>query len=169
MSFSISVACPSPMKNRDFVLQSSWLQTKGESIIINHSVQHQKYPPRKGFVRAVSYLTGKFLSWFLGILSFFKNDVSFLGFLIKPINGQRGCEVGYVTHTNPRGKIPTWLTNKVTSYVAPRMLRKLHKACIHYPQWKQQNRPNVKYWLNPEQMTSPRIHLVDVRPFEILM
>ena len=52
------------------------------------------------------------------------------GFLIKPINGQKGCEVGYVTHTNPRGKIPTWLTNKVTSYVAPRMLRKLHKACI---------------------------------------
>ena len=54
----------------------------------------------------------------------------FSGFLIKPSNGQKGCEVGYVTHTNPRGKIPTWLTNKVTSYVAPRMLRKLHKACI---------------------------------------
>merc|ERR1740122_800788 len=86
------------------------------------------------------------------------------GFLIKPINGQKGCEVGYVTHTNPRGKIPTWLTNKVTSYVAPRMLRKLHKACIQYPQWKAQHRPNFKYWLNPEQLTSPKINMPDCTP-----
>ena len=85
----------------------------------------------------------------------------FPGFLIKPI-GLRSCEVGYVTHSNPRGKIPTWLTNKVTCYVAPRMLRKLHKACINYPEWKQQNNPNFKFWLNPEQLTSPRINLSEV-------
>jgi len=138
-----AITCPSPMKNRDFVLQSSWLETKSEYIIINHSVHHQNHPPIKGFVRALSYLTG---------------------FLIKPINGQKGCEVGYVTHTNPRGKIPTWLTNKITSYVAPRMLRKLHKACIQYPQWKAQHRPNFKYWLNPEQLTSPKINMPDCTP-----
>ena len=90
------------------------------------------------------------------------NFFLFSGFLIKPSNGQKGCEVGYVTHTNPRGKIPTWLTNKITSYVAPRMLRKLHKACIQYPHWKSQHRPNFKYWLNPEQITSPKINMLDV-------
>ena len=67
-----------------------------------------------------------------------------------------------MTHTNPRGKIPTWLTNKVTSYVAPRMLRKLHKACMQYPQWKAQHRPHFKYWLNPEQLMSPKINMLDV-------
>ena len=56
--FCISVACPSPVKNRDFVLQSSWLQTKAEYMLINHSVIHSDCPPRKGYVRALSYLTG---------------------------------------------------------------------------------------------------------------
>ena len=85
----------------------------------------------------------------------------FSGFLIKPL-GFKSCEVGYVTHINPRGKIPSVLTNKVTSYVAPKMLRKIHKACLHYPQWKSNHRPDQKYWLNPEQMVSPRINLIDV-------
>ena len=138
--FDFSASCPSPMKNRDFVLQSSWLQTQKEYILINHSVHHHLYPPRRGFARALSYLTG---------------------FLIKPL-GFKSCEVGYVTHVNPRGKIPSVLTNKVTSYVAPKMLRKIHKACINYPQWKSNHCPEQKYWLNPEQMVSPRINLSDV-------
>ena len=83
------------------------------------------------------------------------------GFLIRPTH-KNGCEVGYVTHTNPRGKIPPWLTNKISSSVAPKMLQRLHKACLAYPDWKSKHRPNFKYWLNPEQMTSPRITLSDV-------
>ena len=88
-------------------------------------------------------------------------QISPSGFLIKPTH-KNGCEVGYVTHTNPRGKIPPWLTNKISSSVAPRMLQKLHKACLAYPEWKSKHRPNYKYWLNPEQITSPRITLTDV-------
>ena len=42
------------------------------------------------------------------------------------------------------------------------MLQKLHKACLAYPEWKSKHRPNYKYWLNPEQITSPRITLTDV-------
>ena len=60
ISYFILASCPSPMKNRDFVLQSSWLQTQNEYILINHSVHHHLYPPRKDYVRALSYLTGNF-------------------------------------------------------------------------------------------------------------
>ena len=56
----LSVSCPAPVKNRDFVIQSSWLQTPGgDYAIINHSVFHRERPGRKGFVRGTSFLTGR--------------------------------------------------------------------------------------------------------------
>jgi len=54
----VSVSCPAPMTNRDFVLLRSWLDMGSEQYIINHSVTHKDFPPRRGLVRANSIFTG---------------------------------------------------------------------------------------------------------------
>jgi len=132
-----SLKCPTPMRNRDFVLQRSWLQTPKEYYIINHSVFHKSYPRRNEFIRGVSHLTG---------------------FLITPLD--KGCELGYVSHSEPGGRLPTWITNKLSSVLAPKMIKKVHKAASNYRNWKKLNRPGWKPWLMPEQMDN-RISLQD--------
>ena len=39
--FSLSVKCPSPMRNRDFVTQRSWYWEDDNFIIFNHTVHHK--------------------------------------------------------------------------------------------------------------------------------
>ncbi|KAG5321569.1 STA10 protein, partial [Acromyrmex heyeri] len=134
----ILVACPSPLKNRDFVLQRSWLDTGIEQLILNHSVYHKDYPPRKHFIRATSYLTG---------------------YIVRPSRNGDGSELGYVSHTDPHGKLPVWLVNKVTQIFAPKMVKRLHKASVGYPGWKILNNPNYKPWHYPEQIMAPRIRI----------
>ncbi|KAJ9598206.1 hypothetical protein L9F63_011110 [Diploptera punctata] len=111
-----AMSCPAPLKNRDFVLQRSWLDTGHEQYIINHSVFHKDFPPKRGFIRATSHLTG---------------------FLIRP-SGSTGSELGYVSQTDPQGTLPPWLVNKVTQIFAPKLVKKLLKASLAYPDWKTQ-------------------------------
>lgn len=47
----VTVSCPAPVKNRDFILQRSWLDLGSEKFIFNHSIEHKNYPARKGFIR----------------------------------------------------------------------------------------------------------------------
>ncbi|KAK8378769.1 hypothetical protein O3P69_009470 [Scylla paramamosain] len=130
-----AISCPAPLKNRDFVLQRSWLDTGQELYVLNHSVFHHQYPPQKGFVRGLSHLTG---------------------YLIRPLPSG-GCSFSYVSHCDPRGKLPPWLVNKLTHVLAPKMVKTLHKASLKYLSWKSHNNPNYKPWIYPEQISLPRI------------
>ncbi|XP_072171337.1 START domain-containing protein 10-like [Diadema setosum] len=136
--------CPSPMKNRDFVTQRTWLETDREYLIFNHSVFHKDLPPKKGFIRGESILTG---------------------YLVRP-KGKNGCEMFYVTQSDPKGSVPKWAVNKVAQIVAPSVMKTLHKACLRYPQWKSTHNPGFKPWLYPEQALGylPRLNQEDILP-----
>ncbi|XP_064482110.1 START domain-containing protein 10-like [Ornithodoros turicata] len=133
-----AVRSPPPLRNRDFVLQRSWLETKKEILVLNHSVFHESAPPRRGFVRATSYLTG---------------------FVIRPSADGRGCHFTYVTQCDPKGTLPAWFVNKLTQIFAPKMAKRVGVACQGYASWKAKNNPNVKPWLFPEQATLPKLDL----------
>ncbi|XP_026732661.1 START domain-containing protein 10-like [Trichoplusia ni] len=135
-----AMSCPAPLKNRDFVLQRSWLDTGDEKMILNHSVYHKDYPPRKGYVRAMSLLTG---------------------FVVRS-RTVAGSWLGYVSRSDPRGALPAWLVNRVTAQLAPRLVQQLHAAARRYPGWKAlTDLPYHKPWRHPEQVPPHRISLDD--------
>ncbi|XP_032384518.1 START domain containing 14 [Etheostoma spectabile] len=125
--------CPQPIKNRDVVSLRSWQVTEDEYIIFNFSVKHLKHPPRKDLVRAISILTG---------------------YLIKS-TGPNSCTFIYLSQADPKGSLPKWVVNQASQVLAPRVMRCVHKAGQMYPEWKQQNSPDRKPWLYPEQNTLP--------------
>ncbi|XP_075224426.1 START domain-containing protein 10-like [Lycorma delicatula] len=134
-----SMSCPTPLANRDFVLQRSWLDLGTEKYILNHSVHHFNHPPREGFVRATSHLTG---------------------YLLRQ-SGNFGTDLGYISQTDPQGTLPPWLVNRVTQIFGPKMVKSLQKATLGYNEWKKNNNPCWKPWHFPEQMLAPRIQIKD--------
>uniref|UniRef100_UPI0037E84836 START domain containing 14 n=1 Tax=Semicossyphus pulcher TaxID=241346 RepID=UPI0037E84836 len=125
--------CPRPITNRDVVSLRSWRVMDDEYIIINFSVKHPNYPPRRNLVRAISLLTG---------------------YLIKP-TGPNSCSFIYLSQADPKGSLPKWVVNKASQALAPKVMRCVHKAGQDYPEWKRQNSPDQKPWLLPEQNTLP--------------
>jgi len=141
-----SLKCPPPFKNRDFVTQRCWLDfgVKNEKYIINHSVNHVREPPKKNYVRGISYLTGYF---------------------IVP-TGPSTCTFYYMTQSDPGGMLPVWAVNKASRVLVPKLMKKLSKACLKYEKWKSKNSPQFKPWLYPEQITVPRYTPSDVIEFD---
>lgn len=41
-------------------------------------------------------------------------------------------------------------------------MKKINKACLKYPEWKQRHNPGYKPWLYPEQTTLPSIPLSEL-------
>ena len=98
--------------------------------IINHSIYHRDYPNQKGFIRGVSHLTGDIIPTHSSSDSF-----TLTGFLVTPL-GRTSCTLGYVAHSDPGGQLPSWVTNKLSSILAPKMVKRIHKACLNYVAWK---------------------------------
>lgn len=112
-------------------------------MLISRSVPHKDWPPRKGYVRAMTHITG---------------------FVVRNnANNSMGCMLGYVAHCDPQGKLPPWLVNKVTHSLGPRMVKDLRKAALGYVQWKNTQSHFRKPWRFPEEITVPRINITDVR------
>ncbi|XP_044878983.1 START domain-containing protein 10 [Mauremys mutica] len=132
--------CPKPLKNRDVITLRSWLPMGADYIIMNYSVKHPKYPPRKDLVRAVSIQTG---------------------YLIQG-RGVRSCSITYLAQVDPKGSLPKWVVNKSSQFLAPKAMKKMYKACLKYPDWKQKHNPHFKPWLFPEQSTLPTVALSEL-------
>nr|XP_033805533.1 START domain-containing protein 10 [Geotrypetes seraphini] len=132
--------CPKPLKNRDVITLRSWLPMGADYIIMNYSVKHAKYPPRKDMVRAVSIQTG---------------------YLIQS-NGVTNCTITYLAQVDPKGSLPKWVVNKSSQFLAPKAMKKMYKACLKYPEWKRKHNPQHKPWLYPEQSTLPSISLAEL-------
>ena len=44
------------------------------------------------------------------------------GFLVTPLGS--GCQLGYVAHSDPGGKLPSWVTNKLSTVLAPKVRKR---------------------------------------------
>uniref|UniRef100_A0A8C1JUS7 StAR related lipid transfer domain containing 10 n=1 Tax=Cyprinus carpio TaxID=7962 RepID=A0A8C1JUS7_CYPCA len=49
------------------------------------------------------------------------------------------------------GSLPKWVVNKSSQFLAPKAMKRISKACLRYPEWKQKHSPGFKPWLFPEQ------------------
>ncbi|CAN9515109.1 unnamed protein product [Ophioblennius macclurei] len=127
--------CPPPIKNRDVVTLRSWRANEHEYIIINFSVKHPDHPPTKVNVRAISILTGYYIQH----------------------TGPNTCIFTYLSQADPMGSLPKWAINKASQVLAPRVLNHVHVAGKGYEEWKQDNSPDFKPWLYPEQATLPKM------------
>lgn len=138
---------PKPLRHRDFVTMRSWRASPADYIIMNHSINHKQVPARKGFIRGISYLTGYHL------LADGPHELN-----------QPGCDLVYVTQSDPKGRLPAWVVNNTTKYLAPRVAAKLAKACRDYASWKKkQGKPDYKPWLNVGQVSLlPRLDSRDI-------
>nr|CDS27925.2 PCTP protein [Hymenolepis microstoma] len=107
---------------------------------MNHSVFHAAAPPKKEYVRAISYLSG---------------------YIVRN-TGPNSCFFGFVTQSDPRGKFPAWAVNKIAQIIAPSTVSKLVKAARAYPEWKAKNSPSIKPWIYPEQNKLAPLNVQDI-------
>jgi len=120
------------IQGRDFCNQRSWFvqPDKSEFIIFNHSTPHERCPEKKGYTRAISFLTG---------------------YMVKPDKDDpKSCTLTYVTQADAKGLISAWAMNQATKRFAPKLAEKLGNVALKYDEWKGSHQPEHKPWLTSE-------------------
>mmetsp|Transcript_6625 Transcript_6625/g.24780 ORF Transcript_6625/g.24780 Transcript_6625/m.24780 type:complete len:194 (-) Transcript_6625:6083-6664(-) len=98
---------------RDFLSLRGYGQTgKDEYMIIMRSIEDDRMPPRKKWVRAHIIITG---------------------FLIRKHGA--GCELIYMSQTDLKGKIPKKVINYSTSKFAPSIVRQFESDALKFREW----------------------------------
>lgn len=81
-------------------------------MIIIRSIEDERIPPRKKFVRAHIYITG---------------------FLVRKFGN--GTELIYLSQTDLKGKIPVKVINYSTSKLAPSLLKQYELDALRFTEW----------------------------------
>jgi len=132
-----SARCPAPLSNRDWcnrfgaTIRDVEGETSKKYILFNRSIKYPPCPPKKGFERAVSFVTA---------------------YVVEPLHPAdhpeaTGSRISYLTHNDWNGWIPSGIVNMVMKSMIPSVLDKLREACLTYPAWKAEHNPDDKPWL----------------------
>jgi len=133
-----SARCPAPLSNRDWINRFGAAirpvdgETSKKYILFNRSIVYPPCPPKKGFERAVSFVTA---------------------YVLEPIHTPEhpevtGTKISYMTHNDWNGWIPSGIVNMVMKSMVPSVLNQLRKASLEYPKWKAEHNPDQKPWLD---------------------
>jgi len=130
-----SARCPAPLSNRDWInrfgatIRTVEGETSKKYILFNRSIKYPPCPPKKGFERAISFVTA---------------------YVVEPLHTPGsdvvGSRISYLTHNDWNGWIPSSIVNMVMKSMIPSVLDKLQKACYGYPAWKAEHKPDERPW-----------------------
>jgi len=118
---------PFPIADRDYCNHRSWryFPDRETYVIFNKSTPHPDCPVEPKYVRGWSFLSG---------------------YLVQK-RKEGGCIFKYYTHNDPRGWLPAFAVNMVTSKVAPNLITQIHDNALKYKAWKEENHSDWKPWL----------------------
>lgn len=124
-----SAKAPWPLDNREFINLRSFIEIDQEFIIISRSVYHSEYPVGSKVVRALSYLSGYYLT---PLTSGASKDAP-------------GCRCIFFNYMSLEGNIPPSIINFAYTKGAPNMMLSLEANAEKYAEWKKKQGRDASY------------------------
>ncbi|KAI6654926.1 hypothetical protein LOD99_2805 [Oopsacas minuta] len=123
----LCIKCVYPLYDRDIVMQKTCIPSPDDYVIIYHSVEDElaELDPTK--VRAHTYITG---------------------YRLIPV--PEGTLLTFLSHSDPKGYIPSFICNLVAKKSAPNTIASMCKESLSYLEWKESNNPLKMPWRKVE-------------------